>query len=139
MQLRGEPFKGELHSADLSTAAEVPIYKAGSSSAHTIADDEYLRITHVEFQVTAESGDSWVIVGADGTPAASEYIIRGAYADNGGIVIDLSNNPYVSAVAGGKLYAKTTNAVAADVIVHGVICKITDTDRPSWKEAEIGG
>lgn len=125
----GEPFKGILSNADVSTATAVPIYESGSNTARTLASNEYLEIDSVELVHNA-GGDLHLFVGADSTPGTGETIARGSVAANGGIVDDglchvglLGHTLWVDSDASGQV----------DVKVHGRIRRRSDGKHPSWR------
>ena len=134
----GRPFEGELHSTNITTATAVPIYESGVRTAYTLKSDEYLEIHEFYFQFTGAGGDSWLIVGADGTPAVGEYITRGSFDALSGVIKD--GRFYKAGLAGETLWAKSTNAVAVDVFIHGMIRTVGDNTgvRPTWKENDRG-
>lgn len=75
---------GELHSTDASAGVEIVLYEEGSLTARTLGALEVLVIESVEL-VSAAGGDCSVIIGADATPGAGEYVLRGTFAANSGI------------------------------------------------------
>jgi len=131
----GEPILGILHSADASSGVEIPIYKLGSTTAHTLASDEYIEITSIEL-VTAVGGDCYVVIGDDATRGAGEDVLRGTFAANDGIQKD---DVCHAGAVGQKAYV-TAPAGVVDVRFNGVIRKGGDatTNKPGWRENDLG-
>lgn len=135
MQIQGAPFRGEVNSADASSGVTLALYKDGSLVAYTLLANEYLEIHSIQ-TVTAPGGDVEIFIGADVTPAAGEYIVRGTFAANGGVVQELVL-PHTGRP--GHLVRAVAPAGALDVIVRGTIRTVDDGDtRPAWREALPG-
>ncbi len=134
-KILGEPFRGELHSTDASSGVILVLYKDGSTDAYTLAANEYLEICSIQI-VTDVGGDVFLFTGADATPAAGEYINRGPFAANGGIVQELKP-PHAGKVGHGVYIDAPAGDI--DVIIRGGIRREGATSRASWKEAGRGG
>ena len=133
---RGVPFEAELNSADASSGVAVPIYLSGSdtSTAYTLASNEYLEVTWAKL-VTAAGGDSHIFIGADATLGTNEVIVRGTFAANGGFAGEIS--PPKVGVKGGTIWV-IAPAGAVDVKIQGFIRRRDTSTRPVWKEANRG-
>lgn len=130
----GRPFLAHLHSANASLGEAIPIYENGSDTAYTLGDDEFLEI-HSVAVVTVPGGDVMVFVGADATPGAGEYLLRGTFAANGGMVHPL--DPPVAGDRAETLWVDAPNGVV-DVTVVGTIRKSGEAiGRPTWKESGV--
>jgi hypothetical protein len=132
----GIPFEAEVRSADASSGVAVPIYLAGSdtSTAYTLAANEYLEVTWAEL-ITVAGGDSYVLVGADATIGTNEAVVRGTFAANGGFAGEIS--PPKVGVKAGTLWVVAPLGVV-DVKVQGFIRRRPTSTRPTWKEANRG-
>lgn len=132
----GTPFEAEVNSADASAGVAIPIYLSGSdtSTAYTLASNEYLEITWIEL-ITVAGGDSYVLVGADATIGTNEAVVRGTFAANGGFAGEIS--PPKVGVVGGTLWVVAPAGVV-DVKVQGFIRRRDTSTRPTWKEANRG-
>jgi hypothetical protein len=135
--MQGEPFKGEVSSADASAGVAFTLYKNGSLDAYTLAPGEYLEIHSVQL-VTAPGGDVFIFTGADGTAGAGEYVVRGTFAATGGLVQEV-RPPHVGKV--NHLAYVDAPAGQVDAIIRGTIRREGDGTavRPGWKEALKGG
>ena len=129
----GRPFQGTLNTADASSGVAVPIFEIGSKTAYTLADDEFLEV-HAVHLVTAAGGDSYVLLGADATLGTGETVMRGDFAQNGGIARD------DICIAGDKADTLwvVAPAGALDVQVNGTIRKAGIGGRPSYKASGFG-
>lgn len=71
----GDPIRGELTSADVTTATAIPIYDEGSLTARTLGASERIIIDEIYVFAHGTSGVTHVFVGADGTPGAGETVL----------------------------------------------------------------
>jgi hypothetical protein len=101
---QGDEVHGEVHTDDASGGVVALLYRAGSLTARTLAADEFLTITDIQV-VSAPGGDIMAFLGADGTPGAGEYVLRGTVAATGGIAKSFIVTPRTGA-AGHNLYIK---------------------------------
>ena len=75
---------------DTSSGVAVILYLAGSATVRAVAATEFLYITSV--RLMCETGGDIALV-AD-AKTAGQYIVEGAVDAKGGIVLDLSHQPY---------------------------------------------
>ena len=135
MKVLGEPFRGEVNGDSTGASAVLTLYKDGSLTAYTLLGDEYLEIHSCQI-ISVAGGDTMIFIGADGTPGAGEYVVRGTVPANGGIVMESIDPPHVGA-PGHLPYGKAPTGVW-DAIVRGGIRREGDgssSARESWKAA----
>jgi len=116
---RGEPFHGErIVDGDASTLTALLLYKAGSTTAFTLASNERLSITRVT--IMNETGGDTALL-AD-SAAAGKYIFEGSLFAQGGIDKDYSDFPYVCTKGvTPKFKGATTNK--STCIVEGFVTR----------------
>lgn len=125
----GDPIHGELHSLDASGGVRVPVYKAGSVDAYTLAPNEYVEIHSVEL-VSAAGGDVALFLGGTNTPSAGEYVVRGTVNANSGLV--MSKMHFIG--TDGSVPFLIAPAGVVDVNFTGVIRKgHSEGAYPSWQ------
>ena len=134
MNIQGELIRGELTSADASTATAVTLFNSGSLTSRTLAADEYLEIHSIQI-VAAAGGAVHLFIGANSTAGAGESVVRGTFNARGGIVQKLEP-PFVGSAS--HLAYIEAPAGQIDVIFHGSIRNEQTIDRPSWREASKG-
>lgn len=133
MSCEGAPFVGILHSTDASGGAAIPIFKAGSLTAHTLDLEEYLEIHSIQV-VAAATGDTHIFIGPDSTPGTGETVLRGDFAANGGL--ERAIKPVFAGQVNQGLWA-IAPAGNFDVVVNGTIRNGGNPAaraRPSWRE-----
>lgn len=127
----GEPIRGILHSTDASSGVEVPLFREGSTTALTLASNEYVEVTSVEL-ITVAGGDCYVLIGDDATLGTGETVTRGTFAANGGVRAD---NTMHAGGAGQKVWVVAPAGVV-DVRLNGRIRTVKpDASRPNWRES----
>ena len=122
------PFKAVLNSADVSTAAAVPIYINGESVAQTMISTDQLRVSGYALTwggpTTADPADVHVFFSTDGTsPASWQTIVRGQSLAAVGSGQLSMNTIALVAPPGLKIYAKAGAAGAVNIMVLGYIIR----------------
>ena len=114
---RGDPVHGEVDSADASGGVTVLLYPAGSSTARTLASNERLTITDVNFVSTA-GGLYSLYWGAD-TPGLK--VVSGNAEVLGGLV-----HEYGTPLTGPKGVAPILAAASGqvDLTISGFITEV---------------
>ena len=114
---RRRSFRAILSSADVTTAASIPLYLAGENAAYTPGATERLDIVNVT-AVHAAGGDSHVFAAPTNTPVTGGTIARGTVAANGGLAVNFVYEPWMG-VNGWLLWAVSDTAGQVDVVVTG--------------------
>ena len=120
------PFKAVLNSANVSTAAVVPIYINGESVAQTMISTDQLRVSGyaLTWGSATDPADVHVFFSTDGTsPASWQTIVRGqtlAAVGSGQLAM---NDIALVAPPGLKIYAKAGAAGAVNIMVLGYIIR----------------
>lgn len=122
MSVPGDPVHGELHSADASGKVAVTLYEAGSNTARTMTDREYLDVDSV-LLVSAPGGDCYVYLGTIAAGlAAGQTVVRGTIAATGVLSAEFGSTPR-SGVAGAIPVCVAPLGVV-DVVLTGRIRKV---------------
>lgn len=126
---QGEPVRGVVHATSLTTAVEVPFYRAGvatsgGATAYTLLATERLVITDIYF-ITGTAGDIHVFLSDDNdaTAETGETVLRGTVADNGGVAKSFLGVPLTGA-PGASCRVSASNSATVDVVFSGYIIKV---------------
>ena len=114
---RRRSFRAILSSADVTTAASIPLYLAGDDSPYSAGVDERLDITNVTV-VHAAGGDVHVFAAPTNTPVTGGTIARGTVAANGGLAVNFVYEPWMG-VDGWDLWIISDTAGQVDVVITG--------------------
>lgn len=120
MARQGRVVRGVLNSSDVTTAAEISLYKDGSDgTADAVAAGEHLKVDQL-LVVTAVGTDVHIFIGADGTPGSGETVLRGVFNAGGGASPIYGDHGPVG-LKGGKPYVVADDAGEVNVILIGRI------------------
>lgn len=112
------PIKGELVSADASTAVALTLYTNYDSLAFTIGSTQQFYITAICIvTASALTIDLFDDVATSGTVNSGERILGGAFAPNGGCLVPFTFP--IPCKIGSTPKVKASAAGSIQVVVHG--------------------